>query len=654
MMSTGNGTFVKDFFIVGFPGLHPNYHGFISAAMLLVYLCTLMGNGLFVFLFGTEKGLRKPVYYIFISLVVSDVLFSTSTLPKIIARYWFQAGSISFLACFIQMYLVHYSGTVNSFILALMAIDRYVAVCFPLQYHTVMTNRNVFLLSLAAWVLSHATVLSMAIRAYPLPYCGLNTILHCYCDHISVTRLACTDRTPYSFPAFVSAMIVLVGSLAIIVLSYCCIIVEVLKVSSAGGRLKTFSTCSSQLIIIALFFIPRLFNYLAANIGFTFNADLQIAIVMLYSLLPPMINPLIYCLRTQEVKKILIRRLQRNQQHQPMMSTGNGTFVKDFFIFGFPGLHPSYHGLASAAMLLVYICILMGNGLFVFLFGTEKGLRKPVYHIFISLVVSDVLFSTSTLPKIIARYWFQAGSISFLACFIQMYLVHYSGTVNSFILALMAIDRYVAVCYPLQYHTVMTNRNVFLLSLVAWVLSHATVLSMAIRAYPLPYCGPNAILHCYCDHISVTRLACTDRTPYSFPAFVSAMIVLVGSLAIIVFSYCCIIVEVLKVSSAGGRLKTFSTCSSQLIIIALFFIPRCFNYFTAYAGITFNADLQIAIVMLYSLLPPMINPLIYCLRTQEVKKILMRRSETWCKLSMPKRPGGKKGGTATLGELLGE
>ncbi|XP_072547131.1 olfactory receptor 2AT4-like [Salminus brasiliensis] len=317
-----------------------------------------------------------------------------------------------------------------------------------------------------------------------------------------------------------------------------------------------------------------------------------------------------------------------------MMSGGNVTFVKDFFIVGFPGLHPSYYGLVSAAMFVVYLCISIGNGIFLFLFATEKSLHKPVYYCFLSLVISDILFSTSTLPKAIARYWFQAGSISFLGCFVQMFLVHYLGTVNSFIMALMSIDRYVAVCNPLRYHTIMTNRNVLILSLVAWVLAYPSNLSMAIRAFPLPYCGANTILHCYCDHISITRLACTDRAPYSLPAFAFAMVVLLGPLAIIIFSYCCIVVEVMRISSTGGRFKTLSTCTSQLIIISLYFLPRCFNYLAANIGITFNTDLQITIVIMYSMLPPMINPLIYCLRTQEIKKILIRKSQS-NKVSFP-------------------
>ncbi|KAM9468446.1 olfactory receptor 2AT4-like [Clarias gariepinus] len=307
------------------------------------------------------------------------------------------------------------------------------------------------------------------------------------------------------------------------------------------------------------------------------------------------------------------------------MSAGNVTFVKDFFIVGFPGLNPNYYALVSGVMFFVYFCIMIGNGIFLVLFATHKCLHKSMYFVYINLVLSDMLFSTCTLPKIIARYWFQDGTISFAACFFQMYLVHYFGVVNSYTLAIMAMDRYIAVCFPLRYHTFMSNRNILILIIVVWVFAHPSSIMMVVRAFPLPYCGANNIVHCYCDHVSITRLACTDRTLYSFPAFVYAMVVLLGSLGIILVSYSFIILAVLQIATAHGRLKTFSTCSSQLIIIFLFFFPRCFNYLAAYAGIIFNADLQIAIIMLYSLIPPVINPLIYSLKTEEVKKILIRK-----------------------------
>ncbi|KAM9468458.1 olfactory receptor 2AT4-like [Clarias gariepinus] len=320
MVPDRNVTFVKDFIIVGFPGLHPSYYALISAVFFLFYVYILLANGMFLFLLATNKRLHKPMYFIYASLVLSDVLFSTSTLPKIIARYWFQDGNISFAACFFQMYLVHYFGVVSSYTLAIMAVDRYIAVCYPFGYHTIMSNRNILILCIMTWVFSHPISIMMVVRAFPLPYCGANTIIHCYCDHISITRLACTDRAPYSFPAFVYAMVILLGSLVIIVFSYSFIIFSVLQISSAHGQLKTFSTCSSQLIIIALFFLPRCFNYLAANIGIKFNADLQIAIILLYSLLPPMINPLLYSLKTEEVKNILISKFKKYQVSLTLIS----------------------------------------------------------------------------------------------------------------------------------------------------------------------------------------------------------------------------------------------------------------------------------------------------------------------------------------------
>uniref|UniRef100_A0A673J199 Olfactory receptor n=1 Tax=Sinocyclocheilus rhinocerous TaxID=307959 RepID=A0A673J199_9TELE len=306
-MSVGNISFVKDFVIVGFPGLQPHYYGLVSAVLVFVYVCTLAGNAVFFVLFVMTKSLQKPVYCFIINLVVCDVLFSTTTLPKIISRYWFQDGTISFMGCFVQMFFVHYLGGVGSYVLAVMAIDRYAAICYPLQYHSLMTNRNALNLILGCWILGLVGPLMMAIRAYPLPYCAENTIIHCYCDHVSITTLACTDRSLYSIPALINALAILLGSLAVIVYSYCSIFVAVMRISGTQGRMKTFCSLSSspQLIIIALFFLPRCFIYLSSNIGIKFNTDLRLVIIMMYSLLPPMINPLIYCLRTDEVKKIL-------------------------------------------------------------------------------------------------------------------------------------------------------------------------------------------------------------------------------------------------------------------------------------------------------------------------------------------------------------
>ncbi|KAI5099244.1 odorant receptor, family C, subfamily 103, member 1, partial [Silurus meridionalis] len=306
------------------------------------------------------------------------------------------------------------------------------------------------------------------------------------------------------------------------------------------------------------------------------------------------------------------------------MPEGNTTNVKTFFIQCFPGLSPDYYGLVSAVMFCVFMCTLMGNGIFFALYLKEKSLQKPMYFIMLNLAASDVLFSTTTLPKMIARYWFGDGFLSFAGCFIQMHFVHYFGSVNSFILAIMAFDRYVAICNPLRYANIIKESTILGLCLACWLLAEPTVFVTIFRATTLTYCASNKITQCYCDHTFVTKLSCTDRTPNVFSAVVSAMVLLLTPLTFILFSYSAIIVTVFRTSSARGRLKTLSTCSSQLLIITLYFLPRCLNYLASSVGITYNIDVQILVILLYSLFPPMINPLIYCLRTKDARQCLKK------------------------------
>ncbi|XP_063763519.1 olfactory receptor 2AT4-like [Eleginops maclovinus] len=307
------------------------------------------------------------------------------------------------------------------------------------------------------------------------------------------------------------------------------------------------------------------------------------------------------------------------------MAEGNHSTVTEFILTGFPGLHPEYQDLVSAVLFFVYCLTLTGNVTILYLFAMDHSLHKPMYYIILNLCTCDILFSTTTLPKIISKYWFHSGTISFTACFVQMYFVHYLGTVNSYILFLMALDRYLAVCHPLKYPIVFKSHTILILSITAWVIAHVGPLMLVIRAYPLPYCASNIIYHCFCDHIGITILACTDRAPYGFPAVVYAMVVLLGPLAFIVFSYCCIIIAVLKIANVQGRIKSLSTCSTQLIIISLYYLPRCLVYLASHVGITFSADVRIVIVMMYSLCPPMINPLIYCLRAKDMRESLRKQ-----------------------------
>lgn len=239
IMSEENIIYVKTFVILGFPGLPSNYHGLVSVVMFCVYVCTLMGNGIFVALFIREKNLKKPMYYIMLNLAASYVLFSTTTLPKIIARYWFGDGSISFAGSFIQMQFVHYFGSVNALVLAVMAFDRYVAICNPLRYANIVKESTIWGLSVASWLVAEPTVLTTVIRA---TNCASNTIIQCFCDHVSVTKRNNLCLFSFSFSYGYAAHTTSIYFVLLWFYYY--------------HSVSNFSTCSSQLIIITLFFYP--------------------------------------------------------------------------------------------------------------------------------------------------------------------------------------------------------------------------------------------------------------------------------------------------------------------------------------------------------------------------------------------------------------
>ncbi|XP_004075595.1 olfactory receptor 52Z1-like [Oryzias latipes] len=303
----------------------------------------------------------------------------------------------------------------------------------------------------------------------------------------------------------------------------------------------------------------------------------------------------------------------------------NVTKINDFFITGFPELLPEYHSLVSTLLFLLYLVIAVGN-IFILVFVIwEKRLHKPSYLIFCHLALTDLMFGTLTLPKILSKYWFNDSVISFYSCFAQMYFVHFLGAAHSFILMVMALDRFTAICAPLRYTSLFTNAVASVLCGLSWLVPASWMVFVVLDALSLPFCNSNIIVQCYCDHLSIINLGCENVRQSTVYGFIGAMVSLLLPLAFIILSYFVIIVTVLRISSSEGRLRTLSTCTPQLLITGLYYLPRCFVYLANFLGFTFGVSVRIAVIVLYSLLPAAVNPVIYCFKTKEIKENLKRK-----------------------------
>ncbi|KAM9468443.1 olfactory receptor 10A3-like [Clarias gariepinus] len=311
-------------------------------------------------------------------------------------------------------------------------------------------------------------------------------------------------------------------------------------------------------------------------------------------------------------------------------STAN---ISEFVLEGFPGIPAEYYGLVGTFFLFIFLILACGNIFILVFVAYEKSLQKPTYIIICNLAISDLGFGTTILPRIIAKYWMSKKIMAFNSCFTQMVFVHLFGACTSFLLALMALDRFVAICNPLRYPVLIKNYNIVLLCSVLWVGNLVWLGLITAYALSVPYCGPNIIHHCYCDYSSITRLACADITAIKATSTSIAMTVLWGPLFYIIFSYVAIISSVTKISNKEGRYKTFLTCTPQLFIICLYYLPRSFMYIASAVGYNFETNLRIAMIIMYSLFPALINPFIYCFKTKEIKDTLIKKFKQSCTTS---------------------
>ncbi|MBN3309479.1 OL226 protein, partial [Amia calva] len=246
-----------------------------------------------------------------------------------------------------------------------------------------------------------------------------------------------------------------------------------------------------------------------------------------------------------------------------------------------------------------------------------------MYLTICSLAIIDITSCTTTVPTMLAVFRSTSYTVSFSACFTQTYFFMVLVCTESFNLLLMAYDRYVAICNPLHYPARMTIRFTLQLIVVCWLGGFLIPTLSLILALTKQFCGPNRVLQCYCDYSGVLRLACGDVLSISYVGLFCSLSVLLIPLFFIVLSYVKILISVLRISSSVGRAKAVSTCSSHLLVISVFFLTTA-GVFISYRIPGTSVDMRVMVSVIQHVFPALMNPIIYCLRTKEIRGSLVK------------------------------
>ncbi|CAM9489928.1 unnamed protein product [Bubo scandiacus] len=305
----------------------------------------------------------------------------------------------------------------------------------------------------------------------------------------------------------------------------------------------------------------------------------------------------------------------------------NASSVKEFILLGLSE-NQGVQKICFVMFLFFYMITVAGNLLIVITVISSQCLNSPMYFFLCYLAFLDICYSSITAPKMIADFLVENKTISFVGCIAQLFGVHFFVCTEFFILTVMAYDRYVAICRPLHYTTLMTRRVCGRMVIGSWVGGFVHSIVQTLLTSQLPFCGPNKIDHYFCDVHPLLQLACTDT--YTVGIIVVANIAgVLGSSAFVVtlVSYIYILSAILCMNSSESRHKAFSTCGSHLTVVCIFYGTTICTYVRPSSTYSPNQDRIVS--MLYGILTPLLNPIIYSLRNKEVKSALRRVISRW-------------------------
>ncbi|XP_057630377.1 olfactory receptor 1468-like [Chionomys nivalis] len=301
-MITSNQTIVSKFFLLGLP-IPAEYQNLFYALFLAMYLITVLGNLIIIILILLDSHLHTPMYFFLSNLSFSDLCYSSVTMPKLLQNMQGQDPSITYVGCLAQMYFLMVFADMENFLLLAMAYDRYVAICFPLHYTSIMSPKLCVCLVVLSWVFTMLYSMLHTVLFARLSFCGDNMIPQFFCDISALFKLACSDTYINELLIIILGGLIIGIPFSLIIVSYVQIVCSILKISSTRVIHKIFSTCGSHLSVVSLFYGTIIGLYICPSGN---NSTVkETAMAMMYTVVTPMLNPFIYSLRNRDMKEAL-------------------------------------------------------------------------------------------------------------------------------------------------------------------------------------------------------------------------------------------------------------------------------------------------------------------------------------------------------------
>ncbi|XP_050616837.1 olfactory receptor 13C8 [Macaca thibetana thibetana] len=304
------------------------------------------------------------------------------------------------------------------------------------------------------------------------------------------------------------------------------------------------------------------------------------------------------------------------------MERTNDSTLTEFVLVGLSA-HPKLQTVFFVLILWMYLMILLGNGVLISVIICDSHLHTPMYFFLCNLSFLDVCYTSSSVPPILASFLAVKKRVSFSGCMVQMFISFAMGATECMLLGIMALDRYVAICYPLRYPVIMSKGAYVAMTAVSWVTGLVDSVVQTALAMQLPFGANNVINHCVCEILAILKLACDDISINVISMTGSNLIVLVIPLLVISISYIFIVATILRIPSTEGKHKAFSTCSAHLTVVIIFYGTIFFMYSKPESKVSADSSsediIEALISLFYGVMTPMLNPLIYSLRNKDVK-----------------------------------